>query len=109
MGRSVFCASCYYNVMTWKKTSSILNTRINHHGLGGMVVAGQVCMEAERLMPGLFKAISFSNGILHLEITKANLKKLKLKEGLLIADLNRFADERKLPQVARVRLTYVPA
>jgi hypothetical protein len=95
--------------MTWKKTSSILNSRINHHGLGGMVSAGQVCMEAERLLPGLFRAVSFSNGILHLELSKSNLKALKMQEGRLLDELSRFATERQLPAITRLRLTYLTA
>ena len=92
--------------MAWQKTSSILNARINHHGLGGMVAAGQMCIEAERLMPGLFTAVSYKNSILHLELPKSNLKQMKMQEGRLIDELNQFAAARQLPLIARIRLTF---
>jgi hypothetical protein len=92
--------------MTWKKTSSILNARINHHGLGSMVAAGQICMEAERLMPDLFQAISFRSGILHLRLKKANLLAVKMGEGPLIENINRFSKDHNLPPIVRLRLTF---
>jgi hypothetical protein len=92
--------------MTWKKSDSLIARQLNHHGLADAVAASAVCREAERLYPGLFKAISLKNGILHLETDYAQQLEIKLIEGKLLDDLNRFADIKNLPPTSRIRLTF---
>ena len=92
--------------MPWHTTKTVLKRTINQHGLKPMVEAGQICLEAERLYPSLFRAISTRNQYLHLELKKADCPKFKLIEGKLLEDLNGFAVANNLPQITRIRLTY---
>ena len=57
-------------------------------------------------MPGLFRAISLKNDVLHIEIAKPNLLEFKLSEGKLLQELQEFAEARQLPIPARYRLTF---
>jgi len=83
-----------------------MKRRLNHHGLTDMVEAGIILQEAERLLPGLFRAVSVKNQVLHLETSKANILELKMQEGKLLHDLNTFAALKKLPPLLRIRLTF---
>lgn len=84
---------------------------MNQHGLGGMIDAGQICRQAEIILPDLFRAVSVrktlsNTHILHLELPKRNLISLKMREGLLLKELNLYADSQKLPRISRLRLTF---
>lgn len=83
-----------------------MQKRMNQHGLGAILVAGQVCMQAEKLYPGLFKAVSLKNGCLHLEILKKDQLKLTMIQGKLINDLQTYAKAHNLPEINRIRLTF---
>jgi hypothetical protein len=93
--------------MSWKKSDSIVSKRFTQRGLGGAIMAGLVCQEANRLYPNLFKAVSLKNGVLHLEISKSEQLNLKLIEGKLLAELNEYAKARNLPVPTRIRLTFL--
>ena len=92
--------------MGWNKTDILLNKRLNQHGLGGMVKAGLLCYRAEELAPGLFRAVSVKNNILHLVAKREDQMTIKMKEGWLLKELNSFAKEKKLTPVNRIRLTF---
>lgn len=91
--------------MPWKKTDIVLRRRANQTGMGGMLTAGLLCRQAELLHPGLFRAVSVRKGCLHLEAEAAKTVAVKLVEGRLISELNRYAAEHNLPKVTRIRLT----
>ena len=91
--------------MTWKKTDLILKRRMNQHGLGTMVTAGQFCRQAELIMPDLFEAISFRGGILHLKVHPAKQMAFKMVEGSLFSEINAFAADHQMPAVTKIRLT----
>jgi len=91
--------------MPWKKTDSLLRRRANQTGMGDMLTAGLLCRQAELLHPDLFRAVSVRKGCLHLEVTAANAIAVKLVQGKLISELNRYGEAHNLPKVTRVRLT----
>ncbi|MBU6389431.1 hypothetical protein KGQ71_02845 [Patescibacteria group bacterium] len=94
--------------MTWQKTETVLKRRINQHGLTDMVQAGRICAKAEELYPKLFRAVSVrKNGTLHLELDQKDVLEFKMIEGKLVAALNQFAEKEELPQINRVRLTFI--
>lgn len=95
--------------MAWKKTDDLLRIRLNQHGLGELVQAGLICREAENLSANIFEAVSVSNGILHVNITKQNQLKLLMVQGKLLKDLKTFCTAKNLQEIKRIRLTITPA
>ena len=93
--------------MPWKKTDSLLKRRLNQHGLAGIVEASSICKKAEELRPGLFRAVSVRNDVLHLELSKANLLTFKMSEGQLLQALNAYAKQKGIPPISRLRLTFL--
>jgi len=91
--------------MPWKKTDLVLRRRANQTGMGKMLTAGLLCRQAEILYPDTFRAISVRQGCLHLEAAPDKAIAVKLIEGRLITDLNRYGAEHGLPPITRVRLT----
>ena len=92
--------------MSWKKTDLVLKKSFNQKGMGDMVTAGQLCRQAELLLPDTFRAVSFRNHILHIELSRAKTMAFKLVEGKLMNELNQYAETHKLPEVKRFRLTF---
>lgn len=94
--------------MSWKAAGNLAARNHASRGVGASVAAGLVCQEAERLYPGLYKAVSLRNGTLKLAISPENLVACKLVEGDILARTAAFAKERSLPVPTRIRLTDVP-
>jgi len=92
--------------MSWKKTDLVLKKSFNQKGMGDLVTAGQLCRQAELLLPNVFRAVSFRNHILHIELSRAKTMTFKLVEGKLMLELNAYAKEHHLPEVSRFRLTF---
>lgn len=95
-----------------QKTSQILNRRLQQHGIKDMIDAAGVCSEAEKILPGLFTAISVRQSrtgevTLHLQLKKENLIALKMQQGTLLTRLNAFAKTRRHPDITRIRLTFL--
>jgi hypothetical protein len=92
-----------------EKVNSLLTTRLNHHGLGWSVIAGQICREAERLYPNIFQTISVrqseSNVTLHIQVPNEKLISFRLIEGGLLRALQTFCVQQKYPVVTKIRLT----
>ena len=91
---------------------NILSKRFKQHGLGGIIQAGQICLQAEKILPGLYQAISVRKNkagkhILFLSISKGNLKQFKLQEGTLFDEINNFCSSRKYPAIDRLQLTFI--
>ena len=78
---------------------------MNHHGLGAALIGAKICQEAERLKPGQFKAISFRQGCLHLQLSRSQLLDFKMNEGNLINLLRDYCSEHNLPSIQKFRLT----
>lgn len=93
--------------MAWKRSDDLSLIRLRQRKLDGSLQAGLVCREAERLYPGIFRAVSVSRGVLHLEIKKKNQLSLKMVEGKLLQELQQFAQEKYLPVPTRIRLTFL--
>ena len=92
--------------MAWQRTENILHRRLNQHGLTGQVQAGQICLQAEHLYPGLFRAVSVRQACLHLELERGQAILFKMIEGKLLQELAEFAKHKNLPEIERVRLTF---
>ncbi|MEI6478453.1 MAG: hypothetical protein WCO52_05710 [bacterium] len=92
--------------MPWKKTSQLISKNMYRNGLGPILIAGQVCREAERLYPGLYKAVSLKDGCLNLEIQRTDRLKLVMIQGKLIEDLKAYSTAQNLPPIDRIRLTF---
>lgn len=91
--------------MAWKKTNSLLTTRLNQHGISERLIATRICEKARELHPALFEPVSFKNGCLHVELTKKNQLPFVMIQGKLLEELNSFTKAEKLPRIERVRLT----
>lgn len=95
-----------------QKVDRILTRRLNHHGLGWSVIAGQICQEAERLYPQLFQTISVrkseQNITLHVRVPTENLAGFRLVEGGLLRALQTYCGRQSFPPVTRIRLTIEP-
>jgi hypothetical protein len=92
--------------MSWKKTDLVLKKRFNQHALGDLITAGQVCRQAEILLPDLFTAVSFRRGVLHLRLEMKHSLQFKLVQGKLMIDLNHYCETHHLPKVERFKLTF---
>lgn len=92
--------------MPWQIANNLLRGSMNRKGLAQVLDATSLCCKAEQLAPGLFKAISVRNGVLHIEIHKSKTLALKLVEGLMLAELNAFAATRHLTPITKIRLTF---
>jgi hypothetical protein len=80
---------------------------MTQRGLGPLVLAGQLCQEAERLYPGLFRAVSVRGETLHLEVCDSKLLAFKQIQGTLVDSLRGYANARQFPLVTRVKLTII--
>lgn len=92
--------------MSWNKTDTVAQKHFNHRGMGGLLIAGQVCRTANQLLPDFAKAISFYRGTLHIEIPQSDSLTFKLIEGKFLSDLNLLTSTKSLPSVRKVRLTF---
>jgi hypothetical protein len=91
--------------MPWNRSDNLISSSLRRHGLDGAIAAGTVCLEAERLYPGLFKATSLVDGVLRITVTMENQIQLRAIEGKLLEELKAFASSRSLPIPTRIRLT----
>lgn len=95
--------------MAWKSASSLGTSQHTRRGLQASLVAGQLCIHAEKLYPDLFHAISVRNEVMHLETPAQQVMKFKLIEGKLLKELQAYAQGKNLPVVTRIRLTIAPS
>jgi len=93
---------------TWNKASSLASASHAKRGLQESVVAGALCKQAETLYPNLFHAVSVRKGIMHLEVTAANLLACKLIQGQLLQQLQTWAARHDFLVPSGIRLTITP-
>jgi hypothetical protein len=94
--------------MTWKRTSNLVPNQMRRHGLSQALAAGQVCLEAERLYPGMFTAVSLVRGVLKIAVTAQQQAAFRRIEGDLLPALTSFATRSGLPIPTQIRLTVLP-
>lgn len=80
-------------------------TKQKKHKLSKEILAVNICVEAERMFPGLFKAISVKDKTLHLEIKAQDIINFKMIEGKLLTDLNTYTKNSSLDSIEQIRLT----
>jgi hypothetical protein len=89
---------------TWKKTDQLVGSRFRANNLDSAIAAGRACKEAERLYPGLFRAVSIRGGIMTVAVPPGGRIAVKMIEGALVPTLNAFSKERGLPEVSRLKI-----
>jgi hypothetical protein len=93
--------------MSWKKSTNLIGSSLNRHGLGKAIEAGMVCQHAESLYPKMFRATSLVNGVLRVTVPLRNQAEFRLIEGKLLQQLRAFTTEKNLPIPSSTRLTIV--
>lgn len=80
-------------------------TKQQKHKLSKEIVATNICVEAEKMFPGLFRAVSVKNNILHLELKMQDMMNFKMIEGKLLTDINTYSKSNSLGLIEQIRLT----
>ena len=95
--------------MTWKHASSLASSQHSKRGIQASLIAGSVCLKAEKDYNGLFHAVSIKNRRMHIEIEQRNLVNFKLVEGKILKEVQAFSEAAGLPRLTGFTLTVLPS
>lgn len=80
-----------------KAIGDLLPKSLNRRGITAQLSATEVCRFAERLYPGLYRAVSYRDGTVKLEVPAQSLASFRVVEGAILAALKeRFASVERL-------------
>ncbi len=77
----------------------LIPNNLNRRGITAQLNATEVCRFAERLHPGLYRAISYRNGTVKLEVSAQSLASFRVVEGAIFAALRE-----RFPMVERLKV-----
>ena len=92
------------NNSSWLSPKEIF-VKQKKHKLSTEIIATDICVEAEKLYPDLFHAVSVRNNILHIEIQPEKVLDFKMIEGKLLKGVNEYCTLKEYSQIERIRLT----